>query len=386
MRLFGAAFGCALAASLAFAESSFTRGDRDALAAAFGFSEGLEPIRTAIEPGRAARASDCGACHVEEHTQWRASRHASAFSNAVFQEGLRREPAMRCVHCHAPSREQAREVAAALPKGSFLERRSALQAKPLNVPSKSRAHDGVDCVACHVRDGQVLTTNTTTQEAEGHVVSPMASALSDSAFCGTCHQFRFHELHEGKTVLADLLIQSTFDEWKDYAAAGGEGTCQSCHMKDGSHEVLGTRHLDFMRSALQVEVVPEAGVAAALELRSNGVGHHFPSGDVFRHLTVEVDRGDAQWTELAWIGRRYEPRENPATGRTSMSLVLDSALRPGERRRIELPSGSRRFRVQYHYISDEPEARTGLRDEDVSAVIAEGVTEPAPHPEDVSVR
>lgn len=104
--------------------------------------------------------------------------------------------------------------------------------------------------------------------------------------------------------------------------------------------------------------------ASALVLWSRGVGHHFPTGDLFRHLTVEVFDGKA-WSRVAYLGRRYEARPDPATGRGSMTLVSATALLPGVPRKIALPVGARRYRVTYHYVSDLSE-----RDGDVTPELA----------------
>ena len=57
----------------------------------------------------------------------------------------------------------------------------------------------------------------------------------------------------------------------------------------------------------------------ALTVTSVGVGHSFPTGDVFRHLTIEVrevrEDGGApgDWRVVARLGRRFDTRLDSET-------------------------------------------------------------------------
>ena len=86
----------------------------------------------------------------------------------------------------------------------------------------------------------------------------------------------------------------------------------------------------------------------ALELEAIGVGHAFPTGDLFRHVVVEV-RHD-RWIEVERIGRTFDA---PLEGEAHVKqMVRDTRLVPGEARRIDLRKGDR-WRVVYRYTKKE---------------------------------
>jgi hypothetical protein len=107
-------------------------------------------------------------------------------------------------------------------------------------------------------------------------------------------------------------------------------------MPDGSHTLRGAHDVSFLRAALSVEVFNDTAVIA-----SRGVGHSFPTGDGFRHLSVVVDG-----VIVARIGRIF----SVATGKTV--IVEDTSLRPGIPLRVNLPQGARSLTVRYHYTLD----------------------------------
>src|SRR5262245_49810095 len=84
--------------------------------------------------------------------------------------------------------------------------------------------------------------------------------------------------------------------------------CLSCHMPEGRHTFLGVHNVDFVQAALSLNVqkMPQG---YEFTLRPQGVGHHLPTGDLFRHLTLEVASlsGD-DFKVVKRFGRRYTPR------------------------------------------------------------------------------
>ncbi|MEQ8277276.1 MAG: multiheme c-type cytochrome [Deltaproteobacteria bacterium] len=281
------------------------------LAANLGFSAGVEPLDIG-GPAAEHSASSCGSCHEAELAEWSKSRHRRSVTNRIFVAGYAVESEARCIRCHAPLPEQGAEVARV---------RHDLTA----LPTKALAREGVTCATCHVRDG----------EAHGN------DALQSDALCGSCHEFTFHEKQRGRLVLTDLPIQSTFSEWRSYAAAGGEGSCISCHMKNG-HDIRGAHDVSTLRAALRITQHHDA-----LVFESVGVGHDFPTGDVFRHVTVELSDG-REWREVARFGRRYAPAPN-GDGGYSMVLEANTALRVGEPRVVPFAATDQAYRVRYRY-------------------------------------
>jgi hypothetical protein len=323
--------------------------DPAAVAHRLGFSAGERPLALRAPDGGSLSARGCGSCHAEVYADWQTTRHRAAWDNAVFLDGLRREPLARCVHCHAPLVEQKREV-------------GPLRGRPFSPSSSSSlVHEGVTCAVCHVRDGRVLTTRPVRPDAatpmHDVVIEP---ALKDPAFCASCHQFGFSG--------SDVLMQGTWSEWRAFADAGGQGTCQGCHMPGGRHLFRGAWDRDLLRDSLVVDVDRGAD-GLALVLRSRGVGHHFPTGDLFRHLTVEVsdvDRAgfddDGAFVAVFRVGRTFGGEG------LDKRVVEDTSLVPGEPRRVPLPPSTRRWRVRYHYA----EARHERADVVAPVVIAAG--------------
>ena len=304
-----------------------------------GFSAGDRPLVIQAPNQGSLSARACAACHQAVYDDWQTTRHRVAWDNVVFLDGLGREPLPRCVHCHAPLLEQQREV-------------GPLRGRRFTSPSTTGLlHEGITCAVCHVRDGRVLTTRPVTPDAATpmHPIT-VDKALQDPAFCASCHQFGFSN--------SDVLMQGTWSEWRAFNAGGGQGTCQSCHMPGGRHLFRGAWDHDLLRRSLQVTVT----TGRVLELRSIDVGHHFPTGDLFRHLSVEVAGDDGAFVDVDRIGRVFG-----GVG-VDKHVVEDTSLVPGVPRLVSVPPSSTRWRVRYHYAEARHED-AGVVD---AVVIAEG--------------
>ena len=310
----------------------------DDVATRLGFSAGTAPLVVKAANGGSLSARGCAACHRAVYDDWQSTRHAAAWSNAVFLDGLRREPLPRCVHCHAPLVQQKLEAG---PLGAGRPRAPSSSSSSSSA-SSSLLHEGVTCVVCHVRDGEILAAAPVVRN-DNTPMHPVRvePALKDPAFCASCHQFGFTN--------SDVLMQDTFGEWRAFAAGGGQGTCQSCHMPGGRHLFRGAWDVELLKKSLRVDVDVDIGAGAggvALVLRSVDVGHHFPTGDLFRHLTVEVCDGscdvDGGWREVFRIGRVFGGEG------LDKRVVEDTSLVPGVARRVVVPARAA-WRVRYHY-------------------------------------
>jgi hypothetical protein len=320
-----------------------------------GFTGGLAPMVV----GDAPSPESCGGCHEQEHADWAASRHRAAWSNAILQAGYVAEPRPFCVHCHAPLEAQVAEVLRNQAWYVAQDPRSGRVAPGAKRPEPLAA-EGVSCAACHWRDGEVLAAEATAGAPHDIRVEPR---MQDSVFCKDCHEFAMPAWDGGAMVLTDTPMQSTWSEWDDWRRAGGDQTCQGCHMPGGRHTFHGAHDRELLRGSVRVEAAP-----GVLRLRSVGVGHHLPSGDLFRRLTIEVESRGA-WEIVATIGRRYEVVERD--GRIRKVLSEDTALRPGEAREIPVPR-SGRWRVVYHYGAEHDEGRGLVSLDELLFVLAEG--------------
>lgn len=305
-----------------------------AFAGTLGLSHGEQPLD---EPWVSVR--ECSSCHLRQAADWSTSRHASAHTNPLYRVGLSVEPSAFCVNCHSPLRAQVAEV-------------DPLQ---LDAPTP-RADEGVTCAVCHVREGDVISAAGAGYPGHGDRAEPIDSP----DFCAGCHEFPMPHFVPGGWEATDVPMQSTASEHRRW---DGPESCVDCHMPQGRHVFRGAYDLPFLRGALHTEVVE-----GSLRLRSVGVGHAFPTGDLFRHLTVEVHDGDA-WQVVARLGRSFGTVIDPQTFVAQKRLLADTSLQPGEVRSV--PVGDRPWRVVYHYGSAKDEQR-GLPDEVLYALLAAG--------------
>ncbi len=301
--------------------------------AAFGFSEGMRALDLGQTPAEWRDSSYCGSCHQEAYEEWSRSLHAGAASDPLFLAGFREDPDLRCARCHAPLAED---------QGPF---RRALRSKQLLSPALREApvikqRTGIGCAVCHVRDGKVLTARPISTAEHATRYEPR---LSSSEFCGSCHQFRFERGHGKGATLSENVVQDT---WREHRRSQTEKRCQDCHRQ---HAYPGAHDPELLRRSLAVSTRARTPERQQLELRSVDVGHQLPTGDLFRHLRVEVER-DGKYELVATIGRSFEVITGP--GEPTKRLVEDRSLSPGETRTIEVQAkAGQRWRVVYRYTS-----------------------------------
>ncbi|MFT5685737.1 MAG: hypothetical protein ACI8RZ_006691 [Myxococcota bacterium] len=334
----------------------------------WGFSDHLAPLTLRDgEPLRIA-SEGCASCHHQQHADWFASRHRSAWTNDVYQTGYLVEQKNFCVYCHAPLAEQTAEVLAN--RAWYAAQHPRVNAELPEKKPEPHAAEGVSCATCHWREGSLVGPGN--GEGAAHPVES-DPGLRTSEFCAGCHEFFMPEGHAGTVSFTDVPMQHTFTEWQQWSARTGEDrTCQSCHMPDGRHLFRGAHDVAYLQSSVSVDAWRADG-AVVFCLESVDVGHHLPTGDLFRHLTLEVDDGDG-WRTIHRIGRAYEIAIDSKTGDISKQLSADTALRPGEPVEVTVPAANA-WRLRYHYASAEDEVRGLLPREALIVTLLEGVLE-----------
>jgi hypothetical protein len=215
----------------------------------------------------------CASCHAAQFEDWSTSLHSRAMGPGIMAQlaampADARDEHQACIRCHAPLKEQADSLSAAI-AGS---------------PAVPVLHEqGVACAACHVRgyewhgpprrDGSSPSGDLT---ALPHNAWKANAAFGDSRFCAACHQFRTDEY-----ALNGKLLENTYEEWRASRFAREGRSCQSCHMPERRHLWRGIHDPEMVRSGVEIDAtVPELsgqGVAAALTIRNTGVGHYFPT-------------------------------------------------------------------------------------------------------------
>lgn len=340
----------------------------------FGYTGGHGPLDldTRTDEPAWTRASDCAHCHRTAAEQWAESRHRVAWSNDLMQAGFVAESRAFCVHCHAPAQAQVAEVLANLATYRALSPHAdpngpaaaALRPEP-------KAEEGVSCVVCHLRDGEVLSARPAHPESPHPIRTD--PTFGTEAACASCHDFSTPAFVDGRLVVSDEPMQATLQEWRAWRATTGRTEdCTDCHMPEGDHRMPGVHDRERVRGAIEVAVdgPPSARV---LVVAAVDVGHAVPTGDLFRHVSVEVQApGAVDWATLRVLGRRFSV---DASGPVPVKqTVEDSRLQPGRPISVPLPpalSGGR-FRLRMHLGGAHDEAR-GLVPEDVlTYVIHEG--------------
>lgn len=320
-----------------------------------GFDAAVWPWRPGLEPldlGETPSAAACGACHEAEHAAWTASRHRAAWTNDLMLAGYAAERLDFCVHCHAPSPEAAAEIAENLAFYRSLDPRTGV--RPGSVPRQPEPHaaEGITCATCHLRAGEVLTA------AETFAPHPTRAtpALRDGAFCLPCHDFGMPNTVDGQTLITSTAMQATGAEWRAWRAAGGAQTCQDCHMPGGDHRVRGASDRAFLRASVEV-VAERTAEGVRFRLRSVGVGHSMPTGDLFRNLTLEVAHGDGPFATVHRVGHTFEV-DPPTVPEPQKRRTADTTLQPGEVRVVDVPAPEAiHWRLRWHDGSPHDEVR-----------------------------
>lgn len=282
----------------------------------------------------------CVDCHPGVAREWEGSLHRRSYTNSAFQASHQREPLPFCQTCHAPRAEQ--------------------------FPAEAKAAEaGIDCVTCHVQDGQLVAGPGPSQHAAPHMVVRRPE-LGAPEGCGDCHQFEFPR-KAGRRPGA--LMQQTLNEHAGSDLSAMD--CADCHMdtsrqlSDGrrgrNHGFDVSRNEAFMRDALLSEASRPRADQLALTLEPNAVGHFFPTGDLFRRLEIVVEARRPSG-ELVHREQKYLARHFPAEGSGRFFPdEPDDRLRGRTTFEFDLPGASSgdeiRWKVTYQRVGERDPAR-----------------------------
>jgi hypothetical protein len=287
---------------------------------------------------------ECEQCHDDVAEQWSRSRHHAAFTNPDFARSYAREPIDFCRNCHAP----------ALPRMAEAE----------------AEHLGVGCIDCHF-DGQTLLSSGDPAQASTAPHALRYTADFDTQSCARCHEFDFPE----QSWRRGTMMQTTMREHR--ASVHAEQSCADCHMPGASHDFASTRDPAALRRAVSVAARRE-GDTLVLTLTPVGVGHAFPTGDLFRRLELHAElisrEGETLASTTRYLARHFPARRHP-DGRLNHAVlgpVPDDRLTGPTTIRLELepeqedPSADLIWWVDYERVDQRntraPE-RSSLADE-----------------------
>jgi hypothetical protein len=304
---------------------------------------------------RGAREADdaaCVKCHAAIASEHEGSLHAKAFTDASFQRGYAAEPAAFCRSCHAP--EQA----------------------PASEPDAFARSHGVSCVTCHRPDasGAVLAAAARPGADKSASRSPHAVTRVDdlgTRACVSCHDFAF----PGAAALGEKgRMQKTALEHA--ASEARDRSCASCHMPRSergraSHRFTASRDATLLSAALDVRASRDDDGRALFVLASRGVGHAFPTGDLFRRLVLRVKtpRGVIEHP----FGRTFRASRD-ASGAIVRFESSDARLSPSQRVALPIPGapGDLAWEIAYQRVTGVAQSPPGGTDVEDEIILARG--------------
>lgn len=260
--------------------------------------------------------AQCRECHDVVASAWAPSRHHLAFENPDFQRSYTREPTDFCRNCHAPA----------------LTRHAALR---LDGPAAEQL--GVGCIDCHVdpADPEQVITGGVGASGAPHQLARITDFGTRS--CARCHEFEFPPTSRRPP---GTMMQTTMREHQRSGFA--DRSCASCHMPKADHGFASTRSPESLRRAVEIVATREHD-DLLLELTPIGVGHAFPTGDLYRRLELHAELRDADGQLLAdatrYLARQFPPWRH-ANGRINNQAwhepVPDDRLSGPTQVRLEL--------------------------------------------------
>ncbi|RME90834.1 MAG: hypothetical protein D6767_06245 [Candidatus Hydrogenedentota bacterium] len=236
----------------------------------------------------------CGNCHVKAYETWKSSKHAAAYQDPIYYTALQEQKLKWCLPCHVPLEKYQ------------LEGDSHLQGIPTS-PS-----EGITCAVCHIRNGKIYGSKSMSKKESIHGVE-YSKGLRSENLCAGCHQFGFPK-SLSPVVYESTPMQNTVTEYKQ---SGVSKACHFCHIQGNDHSLhLGRKLSD----SIQLKITMHNSSDLTFTIKMSKIGHHFPSGDLFRILTFYVyDKNNQQIY-------RYDFRKEVRV--IDRELLRDSTLKP----------------------------------------------------------
>ncbi|MFT3769008.1 MAG: hypothetical protein QM820_26510 [Minicystis sp.] len=200
-----------------------------------------------------------------------------------------------------------------------------------------------------------------------------ADAFAGDGACAACHEFSFPDPERRRRR---ELMQSTVTEHR--ASPFAPMACASCHMPKvtdakgrahRSHVFSASRDAGLLRSAVRVTAARAGDGAVEVRIVPSGVGHSFPTGDLFRRLAVHAEAVGAESQVVAeetrYLARRFG-KARGTDGHPIKVMLADTRVPSGGESVVRLALGAETkglpvaWRVSYqrveHPIDDESEA------------------------------
>ena len=215
---------------------------------------------------------ECGSCHESHYNEWESSTHAMAWKDPQFQAEMAKESSpYMCINCHIPLQNQQEYVVTGLLNNDVYQ--PVRHKNPLF--DEELQQEGINCSACHVRDGAVIGTSVSNTAPHKSVQDKVF--LSEQ-LCISCHN-----------VVADITAElvctfETGDEWKagPYYATNN---CISCHMPDTKRPITKD------------------------SIAKPGKMHYFMGSGIAKHDTLTVERLDGLEFDFDGVLPQYNTQD-----------------------------------------------------------------------------
>lgn len=302
-----------------------------------------------VRGSRERENARCVSCHAGIAREHDGSLHAQAFVEPSFQKGYAIEPVAFCRSCHAPEHV------------------------PSSEPDTFAKSHGVACVTCHVPDanGSIVTGEARERPSNApHAITRVENFGTRA--CTSCHEFAFPN---AANLGEKGSMQKTATEHAGSAHA--DRTCASCHMPTNengrrTHGFNASRDATLLANALDVQATREKSGHLVFVLSSRGVGHAFPTGDLFRRLVLRLKT--ARGVREQPFERSFRARRDVVTGTTARFEASDTRLAPS--RRIELdvaaPEGGCTWELVYQRVTGVGQTPPFTVDVEAETVLAHG--------------
>ncbi|XDD50664.1 multiheme c-type cytochrome [Leptospira sp. WS92.C1] len=310
------------------------------------FHPDSDPIRDRESLKLLDSAADCKPCHKSVYENWSRSRHKVAHTNEIYRSSFSQEPMQWCENCHSPLRSS-------LDQTLF------------------KSEEGISCNVCHVREGKILSSEGPKPSQKSYHEYIVIDSFGTGELCASCHQFNFPTWgsladRDSPIEYSNLNMQGTADEWR-HSGFANESNCIDCHLAPATkntHSFRGGHSIPELRKSLEVEAEYVGPRTIAVRVVSIGIGHSYPTGDLFRALRLKVYSESGKFREEFTLRKLYRNATKEEKKRSSPPRVLEADTRippPSENKStaqkeffLDVPDRPRKLKLELwiDYLND----------------------------------
>lgn len=273
------------------------------------FHPDTDPVRDRNSGKLLDSASDCKPCHKTVYENWSRSRHRVAHTNEIYRSSFSQEPMQWCENCHSPLRSSKDQT-----------------------PFKPE--EGISCNVCHVRQGKILSAGNTKPSPNAYHEYVVINSFGTEELCASCHEFNFPTWtslsHRNSPIeYSDLNMQGTVNEWRR-SGFTNESNCIDCHLAPSSkktHSFFGGHSIPELKKSIELEAEYVGPRTIAIRVVSIGIGHSYPTGDLFRALRLKVYSESGKLQKEFILRKLYRNTTKEEREKTFEPRILESDTR-----------------------------------------------------------